>query len=35
LGPLIGTPMFEVIAAFLVAISVGILVAHTMDAFRS
>jgi hypothetical protein len=31
----LGTPMFEVIAASLIILSVGILVAHAMDAFRS
>jgi ABC-type transport system involved in cytochrome c biogenesis permease component len=35
LGLLVGNPMFEAITAFLVALSVGIVVAHTLDAFRS
>src|SRR3954467_5342329 len=30
-----GPPMFEAAAAFLVILSVGILVAHALDAFRS
>jgi len=29
-----GSPMFEAVAAFLVILSVGILVAHALDAFR-
>jgi len=28
-------PMFEAVAAFLVVLSAGILVAHALDAFRS
>jgi hypothetical protein len=31
----VGSPMFEAITAFLVILSVGILVAHALDAFRS
>jgi hypothetical protein len=30
-----GSHMFEALTAFLFALSVGILVAHTLDAFRS
>jgi hypothetical protein len=33
--PLRGKPMFEAIAAFFIIVSVGILVAHALDAFRS
>ena len=35
LGLLRGSPMFESIIAFLLVLSVGILFAHALDAFRS
>lgn len=31
----VGIPMFEAVAAFLVVLSIGILFAHALDAFRS
>jgi hypothetical protein len=35
LGLFVGAPMFESIIAFLLVLSVGILFAHALDAFRS
>jgi hypothetical protein len=35
LGNPLGPPMFEAIASFIIVLSVGIFVAHALDAFRS